>query len=139
MCGITGLILKPKERPAEEWGLLRCIFTGLLVANEVRGPYATGVATMALDGSHRLVKRAIAARMFIQEAGFAKALAGIDETTTVVMGHTRWPTVGDLNATNNQPIRCVHVLGTHYAESVIMLSLVDLGLPYLAFLWMYGA
>lgn len=113
MCGIAGIIIKPQERPAEQWRALREIVTTLLLANESRGPYATGIATIALDGGHRLAKRALPAREFVREEAYSNILGDVHAGTTVIMGHTRWPTVGPLSPENNQPIRVRDLVATH--------------------------
>jgi glucosamine 6-phosphate synthetase-like amidotransferase/phosphosugar isomerase protein len=73
-------------------------------AGHFHQPYATGVATITNGGKHRIFKLPIPAQAFIQESGFAKVMAGIGDTTTVVMGHTRFPTVGDMRQVNLQPM-----------------------------------
>jgi glucosamine 6-phosphate synthetase-like amidotransferase/phosphosugar isomerase protein len=105
MCGICGYFNSPGRQTATDRELLRDVFTRLLVANEVRGPYATGVATITNGGRHRLFKRPIPAQAFVREVGFARTMAGISANTTVVMGHTRYPTVGDMRQANLQPMR----------------------------------
>jgi glucosamine 6-phosphate synthetase-like amidotransferase/phosphosugar isomerase protein len=116
MCGICGYFNSPGRQTATDRELLRDIFTRLLVANEVRGPYATGVATVNENGKHSLFKRPIPAQAFIQESGFGKVMAGISANTTVVMGHTRFPTVGDMRQVNLQPMSlkgCTPLAATH--------------------------
>ena len=113
MCGLAGVILGPREREKIEWDTIRDVFTKLLLANEVRGRHATGVATVRLDGEHRLYKAPVRATEFIEHPKYWSIVDGICPETTVLMGHTRWPTVGDLRPLNCQPLRTIHLISTH--------------------------
>lgn len=113
MCGLAGVILAPMERDKAQWDVLRDVFTRLLLANEVRGRHATGVAVVRTDGEHRLYKAPVCAREIIEHPKYWSVVCGVDGRTTALLGHTRWPTVGDLAPLNNQPIRAGHIIGTH--------------------------
>ncbi|EMS77443.1 glucosamine 6-phosphate synthetase-like protein [Desulfotignum phosphitoxidans DSM 13687] len=90
------------------------LFTRLLVLSESRGPHATGMAWLNRDGEHRLFKRPVSAGQFVIDKAFHEVLAGIDNRTTVLLGHTRWRTRGDERVNrNNHPIRAGDVIGTH--------------------------
>ena len=114
MCGQAGIILGQKRRRAEERYHLAWLFTQLLVLNEPRGPHATGVAWLDRDGEHKLFKRPVRASRFVSDKAFHEVLAGIDNRTTLLLGHTRWRTHGDERVNgNNHPIRAGDILGTH--------------------------
>jgi len=114
MCGLAGVIFGRKRRRAEEREHLAWLFTRLLVMSEGRGPHATGVAWLNRDGEHRLFKRPVSAGQFVIDKTFHEVLAGIDNRTTVLLGHTRWRTRGDERINrNNHPIRAGDVIGTH--------------------------
>lgn len=82
--------------------------------SESRGPHATGVAWLNWDGEHRLFKKPVSAGQFFIAKAFHEVLAGIDNRTTVLLGHTRWVTRGDERINrNNHPIRPRDVIGTH--------------------------
>jgi glucosamine 6-phosphate synthetase-like amidotransferase/phosphosugar isomerase protein len=114
MCGLAGIIFGKKRRRAEEREYLTWLFTRLLVTSESRGPHATGIAWLNRDGEHRLFKRPVPAGQFVTDKAYQKALSGIDNRTTLLLGHTRWRTRGDerINS-NNHPIRAGDVIGTH--------------------------
>ena len=113
MCGQIGLILGRKRRRAEEREYLLDVFTRLLLLSEPRGPHATGLAWVSRDGEHRIFKAPLPAREFTQEPGYQETLDGVDNRATILMGHTRWPTRGDVNNNvNNHPIRCLDCIGT---------------------------
>lgn len=114
MCGLAGVIFGKKRRRAEEREYLAWLFTRLLVISESRGPHATGIAWLNRDGEHRLFKRPVPAGQFVTDKAYHKALSGIDNRTTLLLGHTRWRTRGDERVNcNNQPIRAGIILGTH--------------------------
>ena len=114
MCGQAGIILGRKRRRAEERDHLAWLFTQLLVLNEPRGPHATGVAWLNRDGEHRLFKRPARASRFVTDKAFHEVLGGVDNRTTLFLGHTRWRTRGDEQINeNNHPIRAGDILGTH--------------------------
>ena len=114
MCGQVGVIFGRKRRRAEEREHLAWLFTRLLLLSEERGPHATGAAWLNRDGEYRLFKRPVTATQFINDKAFVELLAGIDNRTTVLLGHTRWRTRGDEQVNlNNHPIRAGKVIGTH--------------------------
>ena len=114
MCGQAGIILGQKRRRAEERDYLAWLFTELLVMSEKRGPHATGVAWLNRDGDHQLFKRPVQATQFVTDKAFHEILAGVDNRTTLVLGHTRWRTRGEEQVNeNNHPIRAGDILGTH--------------------------
>ena len=114
MCGQVGVIFGRKRRRAEEREHLARLFTRLLLLSEELGPHATGAAWLNRDGEYHLFKRPLTATQFINDKGFGELLAGIDNRTTVLLGHTRWRTRGDEQVNqNNHPIRAGKVIGTH--------------------------
>ncbi len=114
MCGLAGVIFGKKRRRAEEREHLAWLFTRLLLLSGERGPHATGVAWLNRDGEHRLFKRPVSAGQFVIDKTFHEVLAGIDNRTTLLLGHTRWRTRGDERINrNNHPIRAGDIIGTH--------------------------
>lgn len=114
MCGLAGVLFGKKRRRAEEREYLAWLFTRLLVMSECRGPHATGVAWLNRDGEHRLFKRPARAGQFVTDKAYQEVLSGIDNRTTILLGHTRWRTRGNerINC-NNHPIRAGDIIGTH--------------------------
>ena len=113
MCGQCGLILGRKRRQREEREYLKEVFTRLLLLSEPRGPHATGLAWVNRDGEHRIFKAPLPARAFIGEPAYQETLDGLDTRTTILMGHTRWPTRGGVqNNLNNHPLRALDCMGT---------------------------
>ena len=105
MCGQCGIIWGRKERSRSEIKKLTTIFTGLLAANEHRGRYATGVANIRMDGTYEIHKAPVNATMFVISDEYEKLLNNVDSQTTILMGHTRWPTQGShLDNNNNHPL-----------------------------------
>jgi len=105
MCGLAGIIFGKKRRTAKERQHLLDIFTRLLVLSEARGHHATGVAWVKTDGTYDLFKAPMPASEFIHESRYADIIAGVDNKTTILMGHTRWRTQGsEFNNDNNHPL-----------------------------------
>jgi glucosamine 6-phosphate synthetase-like amidotransferase/phosphosugar isomerase protein len=118
MCGQAGIIFGTKRRTPEERKHLADIFTQLLLLNQERGPFATGVALVNRDGTYQVHKEPLPAHKFVQEKTYQEILYNITDEATILMGHTRWPTHGSvLNNTNNHPIvvgtNGRKVIGTH--------------------------
>jgi len=117
MCAQLGLILGTKRRTPEEQEftnkLFDWLFTYLMLLSERRGPHATGTALFKSNGEHLLFKRPQKASEFVKNNAFKEVLRSVDRQTTLLMGHTRYQTVGDAsNNLNNHPIRAGEVVGT---------------------------
>lgn len=138
MCAQLGVIFGTKRRRSGDLEhitkLFGWCFTYLLLLSERRGPHATGAALLKSNGEHVLLKRPLRASEFIKDKRFREVLNGIDARMTLLMGHTRWQTVGDAsNNENNHPIRAGDVIGTHNGTIFNADELFDLlGLPRLA-------
>jgi amidophosphoribosyltransferase len=114
MCGLTGVILGKKKRTRKELDALTDTFIKLLVSSEHRGPHATGVAWVKNDGTMDMVKEPLNAWRFVKCDDFTDWLNGIDNKVTYLMGHTRWPSRGNVkNYHENHPIWTEPVLLTH--------------------------
>ena len=114
MCGLVGTVYGVKERQPEERSYLKWLFMYLLLLSERRGPYATGIAWLKADGSHNIFKRPVRAVEFVKEKQFVDVISEVDDDTTWLAGHTRWPTRGDVDVISNaQPLRASRILGTH--------------------------
>ena len=114
MCGQVGIIFGTKRRQQGEIDHLTSIFTDLLVLSEKRGRHATGVATLNRSGRHNLYKQPVPAHEFVRHCAYRKVLRGVNNRTTILMGHTRWQTRGDAtNNLNNHPIKTKYTIGTH--------------------------
>ena len=51
---------------------------------------------------------------FVTDKAFHEVLGGVDNRTTLLLGHTRWRTRGDEQVNeNNHPIRAGNILGIH--------------------------
>ena len=131
MCGQVGVILGTKKRRGEDRSYLKWVFAYLLLLSERRGPYATGVAYLKQDGGHSILKRPLSASDFIKENALVRLFAKVDDRTTVLMGHTRWPTQGShLDNRNNQPMvvggRLVGTHNGHLTNSDALFGQLDL-------------
>lgn len=117
MCSQIGIVFGTKKRKRDDTEylvkLFGWLFTYLLLLNERHGPHATGTALLKSDGEHILFKRPLRASEFVKDKGFRDLLWSVDARTTLLMGHTRWQTVGDAsNNANNHPLRTGEVIGT---------------------------
>jgi len=114
MCGQVGVIFGTRRRAQEDVDYLTWVFTRLLELSEERGPHATGIAWVNRKGEHRLFKRPIPASEFVRDKAFGEVLGDVDNSVTVLMGHTRFVTRGDAAVNeNNHPLRTGNCLVTH--------------------------
>ena len=105
MCGQLGLLrINPSNTP-EALVSARNLFTHLLLLSEHRGPLASGAAWLDTSGRHQIHKAPLPASDFIAAAGYADWLGSIPSTAVLLMGHTRWPTMGSHRVShNNHPL-----------------------------------
>ncbi len=114
MCGLAGLFLYPRSRPAEDWAELRELFTRNLTYNEERGREASGVAVIQRDGEYDVYKEPVTATELVQTPRYQEIMAAIGAETTCVLGHTRMPTKGSRwNNANNHPVVTEYTIGVH--------------------------
>lgn len=106
MCGLAGaLIGSNRKRSWEELEAIGQMFTRLLTLSERRGPHATGVALVGIGGDYYVSKAPNPAGRFVQSRNYRTIIGRLDASTTLLMGHTRWPTRGShLNNANNHPL-----------------------------------
>ena len=105
MCGLIGVLVGPRERTRREFADIANLFSRLLVLSEHRGPHATGAALVATAGDLLVEKAPMPAHLFVGTDGYRRLCEQVDTRTTVLMGHTRWPTQGShYDNENNQPL-----------------------------------
>jgi glucosamine 6-phosphate synthetase-like amidotransferase/phosphosugar isomerase protein len=119
------MIWAPQRRSRREIDRLVDTFTRLLLYSEHRGPQATGVAWLHTDGTCQVEKAPLPARAFVGTLRYAAWVEGIEAQTTLLLGHTRWPTRGAVgNPANNHPLVAPgpdgrgHLLLTHNGHLV---------------------
>ncbi len=114
MCGIAALFLQPQARPPEVWQALRDNFTQNLLFNEKRGQEATGIAMLNVQGQLEVYKASLPAAEFVRTPRFIALLQTLGPQTTLLLGHTRFPTKGSpQNPQNNHPIQVGPICGVH--------------------------
>jgi glucosamine 6-phosphate synthetase-like amidotransferase/phosphosugar isomerase protein len=117
MCGLAAILLHPLQRTAAQWQAIRQIMTRNLIANEVRGIYATGAAVIGANGKVALDKQALRASEYITTPGYRGLMERIGSQTTLILGHTRLPTKGNpAFNNNNHPLYIEPVIGIHNGQ-----------------------
>ena len=105
MCGLVGTLLSSRQRSGDELRMIWDLFTRLLVGSEHRGPHATGAALINAGGDYYVSKAPVPASEFAQSREYRLVVDRLDCDTTLLMGHTRWPTRGShLDNANNHPL-----------------------------------
>lgn len=114
MCGLTGVIFGKKTRTQDDYEEIKEIFTTLFILSEQRGHHASGLSTLSVEGKTHLYKLPVPPTRMASLSGFKKTLDHVGDRTTLLIGHSRWKTVGsEYNNNNNQPIISGSILGTH--------------------------
>ena len=114
MCGLTGVLLYPTHRSADEWREITAIATANLVFNEERGREAAGVVAIGMDGTCRLFKQPVPASELVEMDGYRQVMDTVGDSTVCILGHTRMPTKGSRwRNVNNHPLLAGHVVGIH--------------------------
>jgi len=125
MCGLAGIILGNKKRTEDDFEWIKETMTSLLIRSQVRGPHASGIAVIRRDGSYQLFKRPLPAEAFVETEEYEDVMAELparpdhreadgDNKVTIIMGHTRYRTIGtEKKSYNNHPIRAGRIIGTH--------------------------
>lgn len=110
MCGLYGCITKQgKELTTAQAEKRNNILKGMAVAMQSRGTHSTGIAGIN-DDHYSFYKQAISADEFIQQEGVSKFLK---HNYPIVIGHTRYATVGDINDLNAHPFQYGNIVGCH--------------------------
>lgn len=113
MCGLCGIIFGKATRSHGEYAKLSSAFTRLLALNETRGKDAAGMAVVRDDRDYYLLKRPGRAISLIGLSEYFDRLNMVDAHATLLMGHTRLATVGQIERMGNaQPLRAGSCLGT---------------------------
>lgn len=107
-------LLYPTARAPETWAAIQHSFTQGLLANEKRGRDASGVAVRQRNGRLHLHKAPISAHKLIAAPVYQQLWQQVNDQTTLILGHARYPTKGQpaINA-NNHPLVVDQVCGIH--------------------------
>ena len=105
MCGQCGILrVNASDSPAS-LASTRLLFTRLLLLSEHRGPLASGAAWLDASGCYRVYKAPLPASEFVTTPDYEAWLGSIPSTAVLLMGHTRWPTMGSHRVShNNHPL-----------------------------------
>ena len=133
MCGLTGILLSDQARSSRELQVVAELFTELLVGSEHRGPYATGVALINPSGDYYVSKNPVSASQFVTSRDYRLVIDKLGNDTTLLMGHTRWPTRGShLNNENNHPLvsggksPCIMTHNGHVTNHLVLSQIMKL-------------
>ncbi|MHB1463365.1 MAG: class II glutamine amidotransferase [Armatimonadota bacterium] len=105
MCGLTGILKTSERRSQREINMISTLFTKLLIGSEHRGPHATGAAVVSESGEYVVSKAPLPASEFVLSDMYRQLTSQVTCDTTLLMGHTRWPTRG-----SHLDNRCNHPL-----------------------------
>lgn len=116
MCGIVAVIGGMFKKEVTT-------FHDLLVVDSLRGPHSTGVYVVRGDEDH-LVKKALLPHELMHFPQFKRAF---DKLPDLCIGHNRWATVGDVNASNAHPFEADNIVGVHNGTLTNWKKLKDSG------------
>lgn len=109
MCGIVGFVA---DNPDGAGAKRRAdALTAMWLAAQARGRDAAGLAVITPDGEARVIKDAISASRLVNHKRTQEALA---RPAVVVLGHTRFATIGDRDDRRNaHPFKAGDLVGVH--------------------------
>ena len=110
MCGIVGLISKNQ---AGFWSSHVDIFTDMLIMDQLRGMDGTGVFGVYKNRQAFLTKAGTHASNFTALKDYAQFKERMLKSMTMVFGHNRKATVGDISSVNSHPFFEDNIIGIH--------------------------
>lgn len=117
-CGISGVVMFPKEKRADwEIDFVRTLVGELLVCTQKRGTGATGVVFFNKNKEAELFKLPHKGEEFVKLKEFEDHVKKITKDTTIIIGHNRAPSVGSpKNNNNNHPVKVDTVYLVHNGD-----------------------
>jgi glucosamine 6-phosphate synthetase-like amidotransferase/phosphosugar isomerase protein len=113
-CGLSGVILLPKERGEKEIRFVKELAKELLLATQPRGDQATGVVMFYSTKKTEVLKSSGDAVSFVKRKTFKEFIDKFDKDVVIILGHNRLPSRGDVKDNkNNQPIKVKTIAGIH--------------------------
>lgn len=109
MCGLTGIAGSIDKTDTK-------VFEELLYIAALRGTDSTGLAALAFKGKAKVYEEPLVIKCPQIAADFLDrntVKQAISVGRCLLMGHTRWGTVGKINKQNAQPFDYDHIVGTH--------------------------
>jgi len=110
MCGIVGLISKQAQG---FYGSHADIFTDMLLMDQVRGMDGTGVFGVYKNKQAYLTKVGTHASNLVQLKAYDQFRTKMTRSMTMVFGHNRKATVGNISSTNSHPFMEENVILIH--------------------------
>lgn len=115
-CGISGMVLFPKEhRTEQELELIRILAKELLVVTAKRGTDATGIVLFNKQKQSALLKLPQKGPAFVKLPEFKEYLKKITQDTTIIIGHNRAASkaMTPQNNNNNHPVHIGSIYLVH--------------------------